>query len=79
MRLTEHPIVLRELWDEGLRLPAWGRFSNGELVYCCAMLPTGKARSWTREPREACEVFSARIVRDIIESVRGDCVGALVA
>lgn len=77
--LREYPIVLRELVDEGLSPPMWGRFDRGELVYCIAMLPSGRARTWTREPRETCEVFSARVVRDVIEAARGTCVGALVA
>jgi hypothetical protein len=43
------------------------------------VLPTGKTRSWSREPRESAEIFSERIVRDVVESARGECVGVLVA
>jgi hypothetical protein len=72
--LREHPIVIRELIDEGLSPPAWGRFSgNGELIFCIIAMPSGQARGWSREPREDAEIFSARIVRDVIESVRGRC------
>lgn len=70
--MSEHPIAMRELLDEGVRLPAWGRFDGAELIFCIVMLPTG-ARSWTREPNEPCEIFSARVTRDIVESVRGRC------
>lgn len=77
--LTEHAIVLRELRDEGLSPPMWGRFNGVELVFAIAMLPSGRARSWSREANESCEIFSARICRDIVEAVRGQCVGVLVA
>jgi hypothetical protein len=77
--INESPIVVRELHDEGLRLPMWGRFDGVELVYCLGILPDGRARTWTREPRESAEIFSARIVRDVVEAVRGMCVDVLVA
>jgi hypothetical protein len=41
--LNEHPIILRELLDEGLRLPMRGRFDGVELIYCLGMLPNGQA------------------------------------
>jgi hypothetical protein len=77
--INESPIVIRELHDEGLRLPMWGRFSGAELIFCVATMPNGQARAWTREPAEPCEVFAGRITRDVIEQVRGECVGVLVA
>lgn len=79
MMRGEYPIVIRELVDEGLSPPLWGRFSGGELVGAIATLPDGRARTWTREPNESAEIFSARIVRDIIEAARGTCIGVLVA
>lgn len=70
--LTEKPIVLRELADEGLEPPMWGRFNDvNELVFVIGMLPTGRARSWSRELNEPCEIFAGRVTRDIVESVRG--------
>jgi hypothetical protein len=77
--IEESPIVIRELHDEGLRLPMWGRFDGVELIYALGMLPNGRSRTWTREPRETAEIFSARVVRDIVEAVRGQCVGLLVS
>lgn len=73
--LNEHPITLRELFDEGLHPPMWGRFSGGELVFAIAVMPDGRARTWTREANEPCDVFAGRVTRDIVESVRGRCVG----
>ncbi|MGD9544334.1 MAG: hypothetical protein AB7F41_04895 [Methylocystis sp.] len=69
----EAPIRIRELVDEGLHLPTWGRFNGAELIYALCVLPSGQARVWHREPLESAELFSARICRDIIESVRGRC------
>jgi hypothetical protein len=69
--INESPIVIRELHDEGLRLPMWGRFDGVELIYALGMLPDGRSRTWTREPREAAEIFAGRIVRDVIEQARG--------
>jgi hypothetical protein len=78
--LTEHAIRIRELADEGLSPPSWGRFDDAnELTYAIVMLPNGRARTWSREAREPCDVFAGRIVRDVIECVRGTCVGVLVA
>lgn len=66
--LAEHPIRMRELLDEGLRVPMWGRFgANGELVYCIATLDSGKPRTWSREPQEDAETFALRITRDLQE------------
>jgi hypothetical protein len=78
--LTESPIRIREIDDFGVpHPPAWGRFIAGELVYVIATLPNGRAKTWTREPREDAETFGARVTRDIVEQVRGQCVGMLVA
>jgi hypothetical protein len=77
--MREVPIRIAELAEEGIHAPAWGRFVAGELIYAIVTLSDGQARSWSREARESAEVFAARIVRDVVESVRGQCVGALVA
>jgi hypothetical protein len=71
--VIEHPIVLRELEDVGIRLPLWGRFANSELTYALAIMPDGKARCWCREPRGECaQIFAARVARDICERVYAD-------
>jgi hypothetical protein len=78
--MREAPIHITELDEEGVHVPAWGRFNHaGELVYVIATLPNGQARTWTREAVESAEIFAGRIIRDIVESVRGQCVGVLVA
>lgn len=60
--LVEGPIRMRELLDEGFpHPPAWGRFSGGELIYVIATMPNGRARSWSREVNEPCEIFAARM------------------
>lgn len=64
----ERRIILREAEDLGVHPPLlWGRFAGPELVYCVAMLPTGKARTWTREAQEDAETFGLRITRDLQE------------
>ncbi len=71
--LIESPIVLRELLDEGLHPPMWGRFSGVELIFCVATLSDGRARTWSREADEPSEVFAGRIMRDCVEAARGRC------
>ncbi len=67
---------MREITDYGVsHPPAWGRFCGGELIYVIAMLPSGRSRTWSRESNESAEIFAARVTRDIVESVRGECVG----
>jgi hypothetical protein len=42
----------------------FGRFAQSELVFVLA----GDGRKWTRKQLEACEMFEARIVRDLVEA-----------
>ncbi len=78
--LTERPIHIREIDDYGIpHPPMFGRFDSVELTFVIATLPSGKARSWSREPRESAEIFAGRIVRDVIESVRGTACVLLTA
>jgi hypothetical protein len=71
--MSEAPIVIKELADLGVELPAWGRFAHRELVYALALLPDGRGRAWSREPNESAELFSARVVRDIVERLQIGC------
>jgi hypothetical protein len=66
--MSESPIRIRELADEGLSPPMWGRFNDAsELVYCIATMPNGRARTWSREANEPADIFAARITRDVLE------------
>jgi hypothetical protein len=56
-----------------------GRFDGAELVHALGVLPNGTARTWSREPNEPANIFAGRIIRDVIEAARGQCVGVLVA
>jgi hypothetical protein len=75
--IVERAIVLRELADLGVALPMWGRFAGHELIYVLAVLPSGKARCWSREPNESAELFSCRVTRDIVERLQVGCAHVL--